>query len=140
MTDNQPPVLQPAEDPPPLEVTPEPTGGWAVMPALGMIFLVLVIIGLIAYGGWPAFGLALALLVLGVFGVLRYVQRVAWTASSGVQLDRGATGMIDDLSVTDEVYEEPATVDLPPGSPARRELVRRGARRRRRQAERRPTA
>jgi hypothetical protein len=110
---------------PPLDRAAGPTGIAAVLPAAFVILLAVVIIALVLFGGWVGFGFALALLLVGVYVLSRYVQRVAWTRSSPERLRGGLSGMNEDLAVSDDVHEELSAHDLPPDSPARHEIVER---------------
>ena len=105
--------------------TPDPSGPAAVLPFALLFGLALIIVGLIAIGGWVAFGFALGLLIVGVFAMSRWVQRVAWTRSSPAHLRNGLTGMNEDLANTDEAHDEISPHDLPPDSQAHRETIRR---------------
>jgi len=78
-----------------------------------------------AAGPWVALGVGLLLLVLGVLGLSRYVQRIAWTGSSRTHLRRGLSGMNVDMTVTDDAHEDISPEDLPPDSPTHHELERR---------------
>jgi hypothetical protein len=102
-----------------------------VLPLAGVMLLACVIFALVLFGGWVAFGFAVALMIFGVFVLSRYVQRVAWTRQSRRRLRGGLGGMNEDLSITDDAHEDLSLHDLPLDSPMRHELAQRsGAARR----------
>lgn len=117
--------LPPPERPPSAERQIEPTGTPAVVPAIGLILLAVIVIALVLFGGWVAFGFAVALTIGGILVLSRYVQRVAWTRRSPRNIRRGLTGMNEDFAITDEAHEDLSVHDLPPGSPGRKEVGRR---------------
>lgn len=121
MTTERPDVDTP-DAAPPLDRSPGPTGPAAVLPMAGFFVLALGIVGLLALGGWVAFAFAIGLLVVGVFALVRYVQRLAWTRKSRVHLRHGLSGMNEDLSVTDDAHTEVSPLDIPPDNPAHREV------------------
>jgi len=100
-----------------------PGSAATALPAGAFVVLVLVIVGLVLFGGWVAFGFAVALMVLGVFALTRFVQRLMRTPSS--ELDAGLSGMHRDLSITPEAHEDLSPHDIPLDSPAHRELEHR---------------
>lgn len=63
--------------PPPAEQPTDPSGTPFVIATVALFAFVLGIMGLLALGGWIAFGFAIALLLSGVFAVVRYVQHIA---------------------------------------------------------------
>jgi hypothetical protein len=111
--------------PPPEDRQPGPSGVPFVLATAALFLLALVIVGLLALGGWVAFAAAILLLLLGLFGLSRYVQRIAWTRSSRVHLRRGLAGMNDDLSNTDDAHEDISPRDLPLDNPAHQEVEER---------------
>jgi hypothetical protein len=112
--------------PPPTNRAPDPSGPAAVLPFALLFGLALIIVGLIAIGGWVAFGFALALLIVGVFAMSRWVQQVAWTRRSSQHLrGDGVAGMSEDLAMPDDAHDEISPHDLPPDSLAHRETMRR---------------
>ncbi len=104
---------------------PAPSGPSAVLPLAAFFVLVLVIVGLVALGGWVALGFAIALLVLGVIALTRYVQRISITRRSPERLSRGVSGMNEDLSVTDDAHTELSVHDVPLDNPERRTIEER---------------
>lgn len=94
-------------------------------PFLGLFLLAIaiVLLALGLLGGWWGFGIAIALMIVGVLALSRFVQRIAWTRKSPASLRQGFSGMNEDLSVTDDVHEEISAHDLPLDNPAHRELA-----------------
>lgn len=100
----------------------------AVLPMLGFISLVLlIVVALGVVGGWVGAAIALGLVVMGLLGGARYVQQAGRTSASRQRLGGDGQGKDEDSSLTDEA--QPMPVDLPLGSPARRELIHRRTRR-----------
>jgi hypothetical protein len=95
------------------------------MPAAVLIVLSVIIIGLVLFGGWVAFAFAFALMIAGVFGLTRYVQRVSWTRRPRKHSGRSLSEMSRDLAVTDDARRDVSPHDLPKGSPERLEAERR---------------
>lgn len=120
------PDIETPSGPPPLEEPAGPTGQAATGLLLGgLIMVALVIIPLALLGGWVGLAIAVTMMIGGIFALIRYVQRIAWTRSSPKHLRRGLAGMNHDLAITDEAHEEPSPADVPRDSPAHRELLHR---------------
>jgi len=87
--------VQPARE---ADRQPGPSGLPLVFATVAMFAFVAAIFLLLGLGGWAPVGGAIALMVIGVFVVSRYVQH---------------------LSLGDEVHEQIAAHDLPRGNPTR---------------------
>ena len=85
----------------------------------------LVIIPLALLGGWVGLAIAVTIMIGGIFVLIRYVERIAWTHSFPKNLRRGLEGMGDDLAITDDAHDELSPSDLPLDNPAHRELLHR---------------
>jgi hypothetical protein len=114
---------------PPVDRTPGPSGIAAVLPLAGVMLLACVISALVLFGGWIAFGFAVALTIFGILALSRYVQRIAWTRQSRRRLRGGLGGMNEDLSITDDAHEEVSLHYLPLDSPMRHDIAQRAHRR-----------
>ncbi len=86
---------------------------------IALFLLVLAIVGLVALTAWVALVAAVLLMVLGVFAVTRYVQQISLTRRSGERLERGLSGMNEDLAVTDDAHTQISRHDIPLGEPER---------------------
>lgn len=104
---------------------PGPTGPRLTVAVIAMLAIILGVFGLLALGGGVTVVVSIVLMLAGLFGLVLYVYGVAQTRSSRVNLPRGLSGWEDDSSVTDDAHEDISPDDLPPGSPERRELMRR---------------
>ncbi|MCW3020132.1 MAG: hypothetical protein JWN10_2440 [Solirubrobacterales bacterium] len=123
------PDVQAPHAPPPEDRQPGPSGVPFVLATAAIFGLAVVIVVLLAIGGWVGFAVAIALMLIGVLALTRYVQRISWTRRSPREQRRGLTGMDDDLSHSDEAHETLSPVDLPHDNPARQELEERLSRR-----------
>jgi len=123
--DSQQPHLSTPSGPPPEQQAAGPSGVAAVAPFVGLFLLAIaiVLLALGLLGGWWGFGIAVALMIVGVLVLSRFVQRIAWTRKSPARLRQGLSGMNEDLSVTDDAHEEISAHDLPLDNPAHRELA-----------------
>ncbi|HEX4466540.1 MAG TPA: hypothetical protein VH025_05095 [Solirubrobacteraceae bacterium] len=100
-----------------------------MLPLAGVMLLACVIFALVLFGGWVAFGFAVALMIFGIFALGRYVQRIAWTRRSRRRLRGGRGAMNEDLSITDDAHEDLSLHDLPLDSPMRHDIAQRADRR-----------
>lgn len=87
--------------------------------------LIALIVGLVLFGGWAAFGVALALMVAGVVALARYVERISLTRSAGEQM-RAASSLAarEALYLEDESHDELSADDVPLDSPVHRDVAR----------------
>jgi len=119
------PDLDSPSQPVPAEGPADPTGVVATGPIVAVLVLVGGIVACVALGGWPGFGGALALMVIGVLVVVRFMARLAWTRRSP-ERPRAALGAVtEDLAVAHDEASELSPVDVPPDMPLYRELMRR---------------
>ena len=121
------PELELPEDRPPAERQAGPSGLGVVSATVGMFAFVGAIFVLLGIGGTSATGAAIAVMVLGVVVVSRYVERISWTRSSPTQLRRGPAGTKEGLSASDEAHDELSPYDFPRENPARQQLEREAA-------------
>jgi hypothetical protein len=91
---------------------PGPSGGQMLVALLGLFAFVLVIVGLVALGGWVALVAAVAVMIVGAFAVTRYVQTISSTATSG---GRGVSGIAE----ADDTHADISRHDIPVGEPER---------------------
>jgi hypothetical protein len=91
---------------------PGPSGGQMLLALIGLFAFVLVIVGLVALGGWAALVAAVAVMIVGAFAVTRYVQTISSTATSG---GRGVSG----IAAADDTHSEISRHDIPLGEPER---------------------
>jgi hypothetical protein len=120
------PDIDPADEAPPVDRSPGPTGLRLTLELSGLFGgLALPILALVAIGTWLTDAIAIVLMLVGVFLLTRWVQRVAWTRSSRARTRRGPTGMNEDLAITGDVHEDISVHDLRPDNPARREVEHR---------------
>jgi hypothetical protein len=107
------------------QAPPGPTGPRLALPVIAMIAIILAIFGLLALGGGITLVISIVLMVAGLLGLVLYINGLAKTRISRVNLPAGLSGWDDDVAVADDAHEDLALEDLPPGSPERRELARR---------------
>jgi len=119
------PEIELPHSPPPSRRTPGPTGTGAVVGFALIMLLAFLIFLIVLFGGWVAFACGVALMLIGVFALTRYVQRIAWTRRSPQRLRDGLGGMNEDLAISDEAHEDLSPLDFPRGSPAYRAVARR---------------
>ena len=98
---------------------PGPGGGQLLIALIALFVIVLAIVGLVAIGGWVTLVVAVLLMLVGVFGVTRYVQTIALTRQSHQQAAGGAHSMGEDLVVTDDSHSQISRHDIPVGEPER---------------------
>lgn len=118
----RPDVELPAQAPP-QDAQPGPSGVplmFAIVAMFVFVGVVFLLLGVVR--GWVGLGVAIIVMLLGVFAVSRYVQRIAWTRSSPELLRRGLAGMNEDLANSDERHTELSPHDFPQDNPARRVL------------------
>ena len=102
---------------------PEAPGGRSPTAAVaGFCGLIVLIVGLVLIGSWVTFAVALALMLLGVVGMARFLRVVTAPDSREAEDRSGVRGMHEDLSISEEVHDELSAHDVPLGNPARREL------------------
>ncbi len=104
-----------------------PSGLGVVSATVGMFAFVGAIFLLLGVGGTIATGAAIAVMVLGVVVVSRYVQRISFTRGSPTQRQRGPAGTDEERSGSDEAHEELCPYDFPRENHARRQLEREAA-------------
>ncbi len=114
-TNRRPPLSRSSVPPPSAIATAAPLGAVLLMVALILIALSLI-------GGWFGLVIAILLMLAGVFGLTRYVRRIAWTRNSSHQLQTELPGTNEDPSVTDEAHGQISLRDVPADGPAHREL------------------
>jgi hypothetical protein len=91
---------------------PGPGGGQLLVALIALFAFVLVIVGLVALGGWVALVAAVAVMIVGAFAVTRYVQMISSTATSG---GRGVSG----IAAADDAHSQISRHDIPQGEPER---------------------
>jgi hypothetical protein len=104
------------------EGSPEPgTDAPATAVAVGCLAaLILAIAGLVLFGGWVGFAIALALMLLGVVALTRFLQLML---KRRPDVGGGAPGQLnEDLPVGEEVHSDLSSHDVPLENPAHREL------------------
>ncbi|HUB74987.1 MAG TPA: hypothetical protein VL979_13265 [Solirubrobacteraceae bacterium] len=104
---------------------PAPSGQSGALAIISFGLLVGAIVAFLALGHWWGFAVAIALTLVGVLALSRYVERIAWTRRSPLHLRRGLRGMNEDLSVTDDSHAQLSPLDLPLDNPAHHELQQR---------------
>jgi hypothetical protein len=119
------PDIDPADEAPPVDRSPGPTGLRLTLELSGLFGLALPILALVAIGTWLTDAIAIALMLVGVFLLTRWVQRVSWTRSPRVPRRRGLSGINEDLAITEDAHEDISVHDLRPDNPARREVEHR---------------
>ncbi|HEX4482466.1 MAG TPA: hypothetical protein VH081_01660 [Solirubrobacteraceae bacterium] len=99
---------------------PGPGGGQLLIALIALFVIVLAIVGLVAIGGWVTLVVAVALMLVGVFGVTRYVQTIALTRQPGEQGEHAqGSHAIEDLAVTGDSHTQISRHDIPLGEPER---------------------
>jgi predicted small integral membrane protein len=101
------------------ERAPEPGGGQMLVAIVALFLIVLAIVGLVALTAWVALVAAVLLMIVGVFAVTRYVQRISLTRRSGARLESELSGANRDLAVTDDAHTQISRHDIPVGEPER---------------------
>lgn len=104
--------------------TPGPSGQTLALPIAAVALLVVGIVVLVVTGSWVAFGAAVALMLGGMAGLLRYVGGLSWTRPSRTGLPAGVLEA-PEPSVEDDAHEDILLEDLPLDSAAHREVGRR---------------
>jgi hypothetical protein len=84
--------------------------------------LVVIIVALVLFGDWFTFAIAIALMILGLFSVGRYVQRITRTRSAPRPR---AAATKERVAEADDPHEDLSPHDLPPGGYAHREVEHR---------------
>jgi hypothetical protein len=97
---------------------PGPGGGQLLVALIALFVIVLAIVGLVAIGGWVTLVIAVLMMLAGVFGVTRYVQTISLTRQSHEHAG-GASGIAEDLAVTDDAHSQISRHDIPVGEPER---------------------
>ncbi len=103
---------------------PGPDGIGLFLPASVLVAAAALIVAFVALSSWLADAIAIAIAVLALGAMARYLQRIGSARRAGRE-PRRASGAARDLAVTDEAHPELSPHDLPEGTPARRELERR---------------
>jgi hypothetical protein len=98
--------------------------GTLAMAAFGLI--VLAIVGLLAVDSWWAFGGAIALMLVGVGAMARFVQRLGRTGQSVEAGDGVRPQESEARAAGDELHSELWELDLPLDHPAHHIRARRG--------------
>jgi hypothetical protein len=98
---------------------PGPGGGQLLIALIALFVIVLAIVGLVAIGGWVTLVVAVLLMLVGVFGVTRYVQTIALTRQSHERAAGGTPSIAEDLAVTDDSHSQISRHDIPLGEPER---------------------
>jgi hypothetical protein len=97
--------------------------GALAMASFGLV--VLAIVGLLALDSWWTFGGAIALMLVGVVAMARFVQRLGWTGQSVEARDGVAPRESEARAAGDELHSELWELDLPLDHPAHHIRVRR---------------
>ncbi len=106
-------------------LAPGPSGESFALATAAAVLLIALIVGLVLFGGWVAFGVALALMVVGVVAPARYVERISLTRRAAGQV-RAAPSMAarEALYLEDESHDELSADDVPLDSPVHRDVAR----------------
>lgn len=123
--------METGRSPSPIPATPDgraslgPSGQSFALATVASVLLIALIVALVLFGGWVAFGVALALMVAGVVALARYVERISLTRRAAEQL-RASPPLAtrEALYLDDESHGELCADDVPLDSPVHSAVAR----------------